>query len=413
MHNPTQMPSTSQSIPAVRHTFPVMSRDEAVARALAGADFLVRHQVREEKSAERGRFPMIYDCAQHRMLRLSTNWTTGVAMQACLQAWRVSKDQKYLDAAGLGADYLRSLQEFSPTHPRLRGVFHEISPQSELACPRDATTAAWARADWYQESGDKEALERSRLFAEWFLTVGTERGFTYWNTYFSSRPWDPDWSGSFHCGEAIYFFRLFKLTGEPSYREMALQQVRHFVRHHLDAEGRITVAVDPATWQPVARDHPHLAQIPRGWEIMHLYNSDFAAVACLCAHHLEPQAGHDEPARRFLDHMVASQREDGGFGPAEFSVRSAGGMVAVEMMTYAMLDADRYAALVPGAMHYLASIQWREPGGPADGAFLGVTDEYTDTPHIYNIRASSYAIMGLLQYGTGEGPFRLGNLVSV
>ncbi|MFA5688887.1 MAG: hypothetical protein WC959_07050 [Kiritimatiellales bacterium] len=388
-------------------TIKQLSKDEAVDRARRGLEFFIRHQNKEEKSAERGRFPMIYDCKAKKMLRLSTNWTTGVAIQACLQAWRALDDQRYLDAAGRGVNYLRSLQEFSPTHPRLRGVFHEISPQSELACPRDATTAAWSLLDWYQASGDHEALERSICFAEWFLSVGTERGFTYWNTFFNDKEWIPDWSGSFHIGEAIYFYRLNQLRPSPEYHDMCLTSAQHFVKYHLADDGFVTVAVDPKTWQEAAPDDPYRKFIPDGWEIMHQYNSDFAGVALACAHMLDKETDYITPAQSFLDRMVRNQRADGGYGPEEFSVRSAGGMVPVEMMMHDRLFGERYTGSVAAAMNYLADIQWDEKDSPADGAFLGMTDDYYTDDVTYNIRAASYAIMALIEYGTGVEPFNV------
>jgi hypothetical protein len=67
---------------------------QAKAAARAGLDFLVRHQVTDAGSADHGRFPFCLDCRYHRVLTRSTNWTTGLAIEALLAGYQSFDDRR-------------------------------------------------------------------------------------------------------------------------------------------------------------------------------------------------------------------------------------------------------------------------------------------------------------------------------
>ncbi len=378
-------------------------RQLALDSARAGLDFLVRQQVSTGDSADMGRFPFTYDCSANRILTLSTNWTTGIGIAALLAGYRAFSDERYLQAAGRAVRYLFSIQSFSPFSRRVRGVFREVTGQSSMAHPRDALTAAWALADWSQIAGDQEAFDRARIYADWFVEVGMERGYPYWTVRFDDQPWEPGWCGSFHSGSAYFMYRMFRLTGEARYRTAMRTILDFYNQHHLAADGSISVILDRNTFEKLdGKVDPRIA--PRGWEMMHVYNDDFGALANLAAWKLEKDDKYSSAAGRFLRRMVDIQRADGGFGPEAYSVPSAGGAVLLELAAARKLGlgigTDESLAK---AVQYLLNLQVRREGDPADGAYRGCTSNYTLDERICNIRSGAYAIMGLLHFAQAAG----------
>lgn len=374
-------------------------RERALAAARAGLDFLVRHQVADAQSADHGRFPFCYELATHRVIARSTNWTTGIAIEAMLAGYGAFGDEDYRKAAGRAVSYLRSLQDLSTLSPRVTSVFREVTPQSGMAHPRDALTAAWALLDWSALTGDADALWRARTYAEWFIAVGMEKGYPYWTVRFDGQPWEPTYCGSFHSGSAFFLWRMHQATGDERYVHAMRSILDFYNTHHLDEDGRITVILDRDTLAPLDGKADQRYSNP-GWEMMHVYNDDFGALANLAAWQLTGEASYLDGAERFLRRMLAIQRDDGGFGPPEKSVPSGGGPVLMELLAAQALG-HRWAdqGRLDRAAEYLMSIQVRTgQGDPADGAFRGFSEQYILSDDTANIRAGAYAILALLRY---------------
>lgn len=370
---------------------------DALDAARAGLDFLVRHQVCDGGSADCGRLAFCFDVSLGRPKTLTTNWTTGIGIEALLAGYSAFGNEAYREAAGRAVNYLKSLQYFGEDK-RVYGVFREVTPQSNMAHPRDALTAAWAMLDWSVLTGDAECRRRAEAFADWFITVGMERGYPYWTVRFDGKPWEPLWCGSFHSGSAFFLYRMFAVTGDARYRSAMRQVLDFYNRHHLDAEGNITVIRDRDTLEPLD-GHADGRFSNRGWEMMHVYNDDFGALANLAAWKVEGEAQYLDGAHRFLMRMLDIQRPDGGFGPADKSVPSGAAGILVELCAAAALG-HRWAtqAQFDRVARYLMSVQIRSEGDASDGAFLGLTDDYVLDQNVANIRAGAYAIMALLRY---------------
>lgn len=380
-------------------------REQCRDAARRGLDFLVRHQITDRGSGDHGRFAYIFRRSAGRVESYTTNWVTGVAVEAMLLGYQIFHDSRYLDAARRGVSYIRSLQEFSALHPRLMGTFHENTPQTEFFHPRDALTAAWALLDWSEVTGDSEARDRAILYAEWFIREGMDGGYPRWTVSFQTFEAEPRWYGSFHSGSAFFFARLFAVTGDKRYLDTMRQILDVYNRTMLSDDGRVSVIVDLQSQTPVpdAEVPAHFA--PVGWIRMHEYNDDFGALANLEAGRLTGEASYLQAAERFLGHMIRIQRGDGGFGPAEYSVPSAGGGVLLEMLAAKACGSSlSLAPAISRAVNYVLNLQVRNDGAPEDGAFLGFTNDYVVDGDCCNIRAGGYAILSLLRFSGATGP---------
>lgn len=373
--------------------------------ARRGLDFLVRHQVRDMGSAEHGRFAFIYRCASGKIDSYTTNWTTGVAVEAMLLGYQVFNDERYLEAARRGVSYIRSLQEFSPLSPRLVGTFHEETPQSKLLHPRDALTAAWGLLDWSEVTGDTEARQRAIFYADWLIKEGMDGGYPRWTVSYETFDANPRWYGSFHSGSAFFFARMYTVTGEERYLAAMKQILEVYNRLMLSEDGRVTVIVDIEKQAPM-RDAEVPANIaPVGWIRMHEYNDDFGALANIEAFLLTGERSYLDAAERFLRHMMEIQRTDGGFGPEGYSVPAAGGSVLLELLAAEACGSELPVSdAVSRAVEYVLNLQVQKEGAPEDGAFRGFTNDYTLDPDVCNVRAGGYAILSLLRMSGATGP---------
>jgi len=371
--------------------------------ALNGLDFFVRNQISDDGSSDAGRFLFFYDCSQNKIITMTTNWTTGVTVSALLSGYKYTGNKKYLDAAGKACKYIKSLQDFYPCTPRVNGVFHEVTPQSPNAHPRDALTAAWALLDYSILVKDKDGIERAEIYGDWFVKVALEKGYPYWTVTFDGQEWEPSWCGSFHSGSAFFMYRLYQETSKEKFLKAMCQILDFYNKHHMDDQGNITVIVDRDSLESLDGKGDKRFTNP-GWEMMHRYNDDFGALANMAAWKITGKQIYLNNSEKFLHLMCKTQRNDGGFGPEEWGVPSAGGAVVLEMLAAKQLDIScpEYEIATKRAVKYLLKLQNVDPGNTADGAFFGMTENYEVSTICANTRTAAYAIMALLHYAGAE-----------
>ncbi|MBN1900282.1 hypothetical protein JW926_03035 [Candidatus Sumerlaeota bacterium] len=383
----------------------IVKKEQAIESALMGLDFMARCQITESRDANCGRFVYLFDCVNSKPLVYTTNWTTGVCAEAMLAGHKLTGKETYLNAAEHAVKYLASLQFYDPGNDRMHGVIREITPQTSWAHPRDALTAAWAMLDFSQHAGREEYLHRSLLFAKWFLDVALEKGYPFWTVRLDDEPWFPHWFGSFQSGGAFYFYRLYHVTRDSKYKEALFRILDHYNKYHLENDGKIHVTVDRETLKPVTGYIADPKYSNQGWEIMHEYNDDFGALANLAAYNLCKDEKYLQAAKCFLQRMLRIQREDGGFGPDEYSVPNAGGTVLLELMAaqklgYPLASLEQLSRIA----RYIMNLQFQDADNPARGAFRGFNESYV-VSDFFNARTGAYSVMGLLRYAGAADPF--------
>jgi hypothetical protein len=372
----------------------------------SGLDFFVDNQISNNCDANRGRYPFVHDCVENKTLSLTTNWTTGVVLEAMLAGYKHTNKEKYLRSAELAAEYIKSLQRFTPFSPdRNQGVFRETSPQTEWAHPRDALTAAWALLDLFTVNGDEECKLRSISFADWFIEVAMDSCYPRWTVRFDKSPWDPEWFGSFHSGGAFFFHRLYTLFGDERHLKAMRTILDFYNKRHLDANGNITVILDRSTLEPLDGKANHEFTTP-GWEMMHRYNDDFGALANLAAFKNTGGVEYRCAAVTFLSTMLMAQNDDGGFGPENQSVPSAGGSVLIEMLAAKRLGLelpDEIDQAIVRASEYILNLRYGK--GESANAFLGFDEDYKLSDRFTNARTGAYAILALLRMADRDDEF--------
>lgn len=127
-------------------------------------------------------------------------------------------------------------------------------------------------------------------------------------------------------------------------------------------------------------------------------NANFGRLANLAAFRISKKEEYLSAAKCFLNRMLLIQRKDGGFGPEEYSVPSAGGSVLIELMAAKRLGFSIASkAQLNKVAQYILDLQINEPDSPAHGAFRGYDSNYK-LGNCSNCRTDVYSIMGLLRY---------------
>lgn len=294
-------------------TVPTLSREEAAqyfeSAVLAGQWYLNNQNTEKHpwglvsRSADEGRLIYEYYPAQKRASGCG-NWGQAVGIMGLLALHRRTNETKYLDAARLAGEYLKSLQILDRRDPRSFGALREHTPQGQWTYPRDAATGGMGFAALYWATGDREYLDRLRLLCEWFIDhcMGREK----WPAYrydFGKEHQDRTQQQYFMVGSGLMFYYAYLLTGEKRYI----------------AEGLVPIC------DPLAADY-HVKSwgpSPPQLESQGVWPSqdDFASEALLAAYRATGDRKYFDAAKRHADWLVSVQKDNGaytGFGSAVY-----------------------------------------------------------------------------------------------
>jgi len=341
-------------------------------------------------SADMGRFLEKYK--PHRgVIRPAGVWLQGLSIMGLL---RLSKSpvldaNRFRTAALLGADYLASLQCFDPRWPHAHGALREMTPQATFSAPRDGATGAFALVALFRETGNDEWLWRARLFADWYMTYGSDPdGYPYDDFYLDTGEGKQPLRGDWQAGGALVYYDLWRVTGEQKYLDALVKVVTVLV--HLCEEGPI----DGTDW-----NFHTTSRLCRG-------NDDFANTVLMAAYlALDERTYLDWAVRRLTDELEWQS-------PAGACPNLGGtGVCALEWLDLAELAAAEDLGIDPApferaalkAAQYGLTIQERTSADPlAHGGVYGEAN-YGLTRTTIHGRDSCYLLPAFLRVGRGGG----------
>jgi uncharacterized protein YyaL (SSP411 family) len=371
-------------------------------RAELAGRWALANQVRDESSADCGRYPRCVEVPVGR-IPLASCWLQGVEIKALLALHEATGDAAYLDSCRAAARYVMTLQQTDARDPRTLGYILETTPQSREGHPRDALTSAWAMLLLHRAAPDERLMDRVRLFAEWFVRFGMD-AYPFWTFYLDKEePFRQ--RGSFHGGSPAFFADLFERTGESKWLDVARRIADFHVATFLKADGSLRITVTPDGTDETFQDtHPH----ELAWEHMHMFNDDFTALAMMKLGELTGDATYTEAGLRFCGHLLASQQADGGFGdPVVPSASPVGALSLVRAAQVDPANAAKYRAAAEKALEHVLSMQETESDDPRlRGAFYGQCARPTDGWRTFygrrttlHLRTSAYCTSALAMIG--------------
>lgn len=238
-------------------------------------------------SADKGRF--VYEYILHKNEHRSRGmgvWGQAIAIMNLYDLARqfAGDAGRFTCAARLGAAYLASLQVTDFRLPKSIGGFRESSPQTAESYPRDAVTGGFGICRLFKETQDQEWLDRAKLFADWWIKHGTDSNGWPYITFNLDKQYGHNRSmdvvgeenggefvkGDWQAGSAIFFYQLYKLTGDERYISQGLDPlINGLVKIYAENRGK-----------PVIDGFHGVVPISYG-------NDDFALVALVCAYRLK------------------------------------------------------------------------------------------------------------------------------
>jgi uncharacterized protein YyaL (SSP411 family) len=367
-------------------------KDGYLEAAALAADWLLNNQLRDEMDANRGRVLEFVDKATGKS-RYTRSWDSGIAILALLAMHSATGEARYLEAATLAGEYVKSLQCLDAAQPLLYGAFRELTPQTPWLHPRDTASAGWGLLGLYRATRDADCLRRAELCADWFLQQAMTTGYPPFTIGLREKD-RLDLRGAFQCGGMAFICDLARVTGKRSLLERIVKPVCDiYLTQFMRADGSIRTIVDPNTGDDSG------ARVASTWPAyfrhMFAHNDDFAAIALLKAVRELREARYLQAAEKFLRRLARLQNDDGSLGSPP--VVSACGTGILEWSALDETSGDgEFSEAIRRAADYMLTRQERESADVRlrGGVYgLDVPGEAIEARATIHCRSTLYALL--------------------
>lgn len=363
-------PASGGAEAAQQHGQPAQLQARLLASAMLAGDWLVNNQEKREDSrqphsGDYGRWLYEYKIPQQSWRR-STCWTasTGIMGLALLhERTGIARYKEALLRAGL---YLASLQILDSRNRRNYGAIREHTPLSDYSYPRDGATGLGGLLALYRVTGDREYLERARLFAGWYLreAINPATNWPYYTFPFDAAKVDASdrRAGAWQAGSGIFFYQLYRLTRDRAYLDKGVVWLAEgLLKNARERHGLLSASIE-------APD--------RGFD----NNDDFATLTLLGAFRELGDRRYWDLAMERLNLLMRMQREDGAIVPGNTGGMYICAITALEALALAAekklpIEKERVERFVRRAAEFGLTLQETRPDElKSYGAFYGQTN---------------------------------------
>ena len=377
-------------------------RAQLLYSAMLAGDWLVNNQEKRQSSnqpfsADYGRWLYEYKPAQHSW-RGSTCWTAGTGIMGLVLLHERTGLARYKEALERAALYLKSLQILDPRDRRNYGALREHTALSDFSFPRDGATGMGGFLALYRFTGEKDYLDRARLFADWYLREGINPAthWPYWTFPFDAAKVDASdrRMGAWQAGSGIFLYQLYKLTGDRAYLDKGVVPFAEgLVRNALEKNGLLNVPLE-------SKDG--------GFG----NNDDFATLTLLGAYRELGDRRYWDTAIKRLEQLMKLQREDGAVVPGNTGGMYICAITALDALQLAAekklpIDKERLDRFVRRSAEFALSLQETKPDDVMSfGGFYGQTNIENSRREWIHARGTTYSVIFNLRYeGAVKVPF--------
>jgi hypothetical protein len=338
-------------------------------RALKAADWFVNSQLEGQFScdANAARFLYYYYMPDKKWIP-GINWSHGRALFVLTDAYNITGDRRYLDAAELGARYIRALQPLDPYYQVTHGVIAERYPHENMGGILDGAQAASGMLMLHRVTGNPDYLRRGKAFCDflvrtWRKDVGFPRHVTYWPEQIFY-PGDPIWMIGY--ATAIPLWHAYNITGEGQYVEI-LVQAADFILTSQREDGGMNALPEIDSIEELPPNH-HWG-LGEGIDQYLLRNDDGIVTVVLAAYQVTGDKKYLDAMVRYADWTVENEPHVRPF--------NAFGVQAGNVLDVGSISGKDYTAWVlEHLQERCLDLQVQDSGDPmADGGFRGEDEE--------------------------------------
>lgn len=378
-------------------------RQDYLQRALRAADWFVNSQIRSERPwvGDHCRFLYYYYMPEKKMVP-GLNWTHGRAQFVLSEAYRITKDFRYLESMELGARFMRALQPLDPYYPLTYGSIREEIPQAQHGGVLDGAQAASGFLGLYHATGNPDYLRRARAFCEFLLrTWKQDAGLPAAARYFPSEEilYGTGVYSGIHQASAIPLWHLYQITGEKQFLPVVVDAADRILRCQR-ADGGINCVEDIRSVPNLPFNH-HWG-LGDGDDKYLVRNDDGIVVVVLAAHKITGDRKYLDAMVRYADWTIANEpheRPFNAFGIQAANVYDIGQVAGKDYLPWIMANLKKHCL----------DLQVTGTGDPkADGGFRGEDEEgdagiFGGTSMDYVPTRNTCYMAGLLFRLSGQG----------
>ena len=295
----------------------VLNKNSGIECARGIADWLCNvHSPHLDNNASAGSFP--YEIERYGYESPANEWNIAFAVMGLMAASEFFEDEKYYKSAMRMANFLKTLQIFDPFNSEHYGAIREIVPQTPWCYTRDALSAAWAFLCIYEKNGDKEFLQRAKLWAEWFFRKGLdEDGWPLWGIFFEA-PFEGrniqmcnGIQGCFQGGSLNFLYHLYQATNDQRWVGPEYINIADMLIKYIQQDNGLFASVERSTKKIPAND-------PQDGH--HRINDDLNSLGLLTAFKITGNRNYLQGVEKYLNVVVDAQQEDGSFDNSMASI---------------------------------------------------------------------------------------------
>ena len=333
-------------------------------------------------------------------------WTNAFGSMALMAAGEIFENEVYKRAALSAGEFNKTLQVFSPFMEKDYGAINE-GDHYNWCYTRDSVSAAWGFLVLYRATGDKEYLERARLFAEWFVRRTLDKdGWPMSRVFFTqaahdritSRPGGENIDefmnvqGYFQGGGLNFFKLLAELSGDNKWvSDMYLNMANLLVDRMQEPCGNYnSVKIKTGEFNP-----------PK------YVRDDFCSLGLLGAYKLTKNPKYIQSVEKYLRYAFSIQKEDGSFKDDD-SIASIPEILNAAYEAEGLMDTSFISKdAIERGFNYLFKRQYdgwldrRMAGGFIEDTMIDI-NSWPPPVFIVHLRGTSYATLFLLKVATGK-----------